>query len=67
MKKIFFAIFIIFSLVGSSYAASSSSDTKTTSNYDKAVKLIKFAKKYEKNGKVAVSYTHLTLPTIYSV
>ena len=52
MKKIFFAIFIIFSLVGSSYAASSSSGTKTTSNYDKAVKLIKFAKKYEKKGKV---------------
>ena len=52
MKKIFFAIFIIFSLVGSSYAASSSSDTKTTSNYDKAVKLIKFAKKYEAKGKL---------------
>ena len=52
MKKIFFVVFIIFSLVGSSYAASSSSDTKTTSNYDKAVKLIKFAKKYEKKGKV---------------
>ena len=52
MKKIFFSIFIIFSLVGSSYAASSSSGTKTTSNYDKAVKLIKFAKKYEKKGKV---------------
>ena len=52
MKKIFFVVFIIFSLVGSSYAASSSSGTKTTSNYDKAVKLIKFAKKYEKKGKV---------------
>ena len=52
MKKIFFVLFIIFSLIGSSYAASSSSSTKTTSNYDKAVKLIKFAKKYEKKGKV---------------
>ena len=52
MKKIFFVLFIIFSLIGSSYAASSSSGTKTTSNYDKAVKLIKFAKKYEKKGKV---------------
>ena len=47
-----FVLFIIFSLIGSSYAASSSSSTKTTSNYDKAVKLIKFAKKYEKKGKV---------------
>ena len=30
----------------------SSSDRKVTSNYDKAVKLIKFAKKYEKKGKI---------------
>ena len=52
MKKILFVLFIIFSLIGSSYAASSSSSTKTTSNYDKAVKLIKFAKKYEKKGKI---------------
>ena len=53
MKKIFFILFIIFSLISSSYAASSSSNTKTTtSNYDKAVKLIMFAKKYEKKGKV---------------
>ena len=53
MKKIFFILFIIISITNSSYAASSSSNTKTTtSNYDKAVKLIKFAKKYEKKGKV---------------
>ena len=52
MKKIFFVLFVIFSVISSSYAASSSSSTKTTSNYDKAVKLIKFAKKYEKKGKV---------------
>ena len=53
MKKIFFILFIFFSITNSSYAASSSSNTKTTtSNYDKAVKLIKFAKKYEKKGKV---------------
>ena len=53
MKKIFFILFIIFLVTNSSYAASSSSNTKTTtSNYDKAVKLIKFAKKYEKKGKV---------------
>ena len=53
MKKIFFILFIIFSLTSSSYSAGSSSNTKTTtSNYDKAVKLIKFAKKYEKKGKI---------------
>ena len=53
MKKIFFILFIIFSLTSSSYAAGSSSNTKTTtSNYDKAVELIKFAKKYEKKGKI---------------
>ena len=53
MKKIFFILFIIFSLTNSSYAAGSSSNTKTnTSNYDKAVKLIKFAKKYEQKGKI---------------
>ena len=53
MKKIFFILFIIFSITNSLYAASSSSNTKTTtSNYDKAVKLIKFAKKYEEKGKV---------------
>ena len=55
MKKIFSILFITHLLIGSSYAASSSSsNTKTVvSNYDKAVKLIKFAKKYEKKGKVA--------------
>ena len=53
MKKIFFILFIFFSITNSSYAASSSSNTKTTtSNYDKAVKLINFAKKYEKKGKI---------------
>ena len=52
MKKIFFSLFIIFTLINNSYAAGSSSDSKTASNYDKAVKLIKFAKKYEKKGKV---------------
>ena len=51
MKKILVALFIILNLGNSAFAAgSSSSDTK--SNYDKAVKLIKAAKKYEKDGKV---------------
>ena len=52
MKKNFLILLIIFLSVGNSYAASSSSNTKVTSNYDKAVKLIKFAKKYEKKGKI---------------
>ena len=51
MKKILVALFIILNLESSAFAAgSSSSDTK--SNYDKAVKLIKAAKKFEKDGKV---------------
>ena len=56
MKKIFFLIILMFTLVNSSFAASSSSGSssgsKITSNYDKAVKLIKAAKKYEKKEKV---------------
>jgi len=52
MKKVFFVLFLIFTITSSSYAASSSSGTNTKSNYDKAVKLIKVAKKYEQKGKV---------------
>tara|TARA_Y100001001_G_C7913181_1_gene275977 strand:- start:405 stop:887 length:483 start_codon:yes stop_codon:yes gene_type:complete len=52
MKKVFFVLFLIFTVTSSSYAASSSSSTKITTNYDKAVKLIKVAKKYEQKGKV---------------
>ena len=52
MKKIFFILFLIFTITSNSYAASSSSSTNTKSNYDKAVKLIKVAKKYEQKGKV---------------
>ena len=51
MKKIFLTLLLIFFVISSSYAASSSSGSKTTSNYDKAVKLIKAAKKYEKKEK----------------
>ena len=52
MKKIFIALFVIFLSIGSSYAASSSSGTNTTSKYDKAVKLVIVAKKYEEKGKI---------------
>lgn len=52
MKKIFFSFFLLFAVISSSYGASSSSSSKTTSNYDKAVKLIKAAKKYEQKEKI---------------
>ena len=55
MKKILFVFFLVFTMTSSIYAASSSTDSSsnqnTKSNYDKAVKLIKFAKKYEQKGK----------------
>ena len=51
MKKILFVFFLVFTMTNSVYAASSSSSQNTKSNYDKAVKLIKFAKKYELKGK----------------
>ena len=56
MKNIFFTLFIIILLSTSSYAAGSGdsgngSMAKTKSSYDKAVTLIKSAKKYEKKGK----------------
>ena len=50
MKKILVALFIILNLGSSAFAAGSSS-TDTKSNYDKAVKLIKAAKKFEKDGQ----------------
>ena len=53
MKKLFVAILLIlFSFNNPIYSASSSGgDSGTKSNYDKAVNLIKSAKKYEKKGK----------------
>ncbi len=53
MKKIFVVLLLTIGLSSNSIAAgSSSSSSDTTSNYDKAVKLIKAAKKYEIDGKV---------------
>jgi len=52
-KTIFtFFIFILFTV--NSYSAGSSDDnsSKVKSNYDKAVTIIKSAKKYEKKGKI---------------
>ena len=53
MKKIFIVLLLTLGLTSTSLAAgSSSSSSETKSNYDKAVKLIKAAKKYEIEGKV---------------
>ena len=49
--RIIFLLLIFFSLSSYSNSASSSSDGGSESNYDKATKLIKAAKKYESKGK----------------
>ena len=53
MKKITLSLSIALFLIGNVFAAGSSGDggSKTKSNYDQAVKFIKFAKKDEKKGK----------------
>ncbi len=52
MKKIILTLFVTLMLTSNSYAAGSSSSSSSNSNYDKAVKLIKSAKKYEQKEKV---------------
>jgi len=52
MKKIILTIFVTLMLTSSSYAAGSSSSSSSSSNYDKAVKLIKSAKKFEQKDKL---------------
>ena len=49
--RIIFSLLIFFSLTNYSNSASSSSNEGSKSNYDKAAKLIKTAKKYESKGK----------------
>jgi tetratricopeptide (TPR) repeat protein len=53
MKNIFVTLSVLILLSTNSYAAGSSSDSSSNvkSNYDKAVTIIKAAKKYEKKGK----------------
>ena len=51
MKKILLIIIFSISIIGSSYGAASSSDSRS-SNYDKGASLIKKAKKLEKKGKI---------------
>ena len=53
MKKIILTLFVTLMLTGNSHAAGSSSSSSSSSNYDKAVKLIKSAKKYEQKEKAA--------------
>ena len=54
MNKIILTLIITLILTSSTYAAGSSSNSSSSSssNYDKAVKLIKSAKKYEQKDKV---------------
>ena len=54
MKNTFFTFFILILLSTNSYSAGSSdeSSSKVKSNYDKAITLIKSAKKYERKDKI---------------
>ena len=51
IKKTFLTLITLILLSTNSYSAGSSNDGGGKSNYDKAVTLIKAAKKYEKKGK----------------
>ena len=51
IKKTFYNLLTLILLSTNSYSAGSSNDGGGKSNYDKAVTLIKAAKKYEKKGK----------------
>ena len=55
MKKLIYTLLIIIALTSNSFSAGSSSDNDSTpkvSDYTKAKKLVKAAKKYEKKGKI---------------
>ena len=52
IKKTFFTLLVLFLLSTNSYSAGTDSTTKVKSDYDKAVTIIKAAKKYEKKGKL---------------
>jgi len=52
IKKIFFTFLLLLLLSVNSYSAGSSDNSKTKTNYDKAVNHIKLAKKYEKKDKI---------------
>ena len=52
LKKIFLVLFLILFSAHAYSAGSDSTPKKVKSDYDKAVESIKFAKKYEKKGKI---------------
>ena len=52
IKEIFFTFLLLLLLSVNSYSAGSSDNSKTKTNYDKAVTHIKLAKKYEKKDKI---------------
>ena len=58
MKKIFLIILFNLCFINSSFSAGSSSSSSSSSNYDKAVKLIKSAKKFEKKDKIEKAKTN---------
>ena len=51
MKKIILTLFVTLFLTNNLYSAGSSSTSSSNSNYDKAVKLIESAKKFEQKNK----------------
>tara|TARA_B100001113_G_scaffold279826_1_gene234502 strand:- start:15 stop:500 length:486 start_codon:yes stop_codon:yes gene_type:complete len=52
IKKTFYTFLLVFLLSANSYSAGTDSTSKKKSDYDKAVVLIKAAKKYEKKDKI---------------
>ena len=52
INKIFFTLLLLLALSVNSYSAGSNDNSKTKTNYDKAVTHIKLAKKYEKKDKI---------------
>ena len=55
MKKLIYTLLIIIALTNNSFSAGTSSDNNSSpkmSDYSKAKKLVKAAKKYEKKGKI---------------
>jgi hypothetical protein len=55
IKKTFFTLLVLVLLSTNSYSAGTDSTAKVKSDYDKAVTIIKAAKKYEKKGKIRQS------------
>ena len=52
IKKTFFTLLVLVLLSTNSYSAGTDSTAKVKSDYEKAVTIIKAAKKYEKKGKL---------------